>query len=452
MEEQNKVNIEVVSIDDLIQDDHNFNKGNEQGAQLLERSFRECGAGRSVLIDKDNRLVGGNKAQNGFKAAGKRKVIIVDSDADTLVAVRRKDVSLDSAEGRKMAYLDNLTTQVNLTWDETELEAVQADVDGFDIADFGFDIEDLPQVTFPTGDETEEQAIERKRKEFEEKMAAGELDENDPEYQEFVKKFEAKRTTDDCYTPDVVYDAVAEWVASEYNVSRANFVRPFYPGGDYQKERYKPTDIVVDNPPFSILASIIDWYNERGIRYFLFGPQLTLMGTTAKRCACIPIGVGITYANGANVNTSFATNLEPDDIAFRADARLWKMVNDANREYEKSIRKQLPKFIYPRNVIMTPTLSAFSRLGIDFVAKKSEVEPISELDQQREAGKAIYGKGYLMSDRLAEERERCEQLRTEREVQLKAEKEREARESSQVWELSQRERDIIERLNQNAES
>ena len=132
---QEDVNIEVVSIDDLIQDDHNFNKGNEQGAQLLERSFRECGAGRSVLIDKDNRLVGGNKAQKGFKAAGKKKVIIVDSDADTLVAVRRKDVSLDSVEGRKMAYLDNLTTQVNLTWDQTELEAVQADVEGFDIAD-----------------------------------------------------------------------------------------------------------------------------------------------------------------------------------------------------------------------------------------------------------------------------------------------------------------------------
>ena len=137
---QEEVNIEVVSIDDLIQDDRNFNKGNEQGAQLLERSVRECGAGRSVLIDKDNRLVGGNKAQKGFKAAGKKKVIIVDSDADTLVAVRRKDVSLDSAEGRKMAYLDNLTTQVNLTWDQTELEAVQADVEGFDIADFGVDL------------------------------------------------------------------------------------------------------------------------------------------------------------------------------------------------------------------------------------------------------------------------------------------------------------------------
>ena len=146
---QEEIKVDVIDVDELIPDDKNFNKGNEQGAQLLERSFRECGAGRSVLIDKDkdNRLVGGNKAQKGFKAAGKKKVIIVDSDADTLVAVRRKDVSLDSAEGRKMAYLDNLTTQVNLTWDQTELEAVQADVDGFDVADFGFDIEDLAEVS-----------------------------------------------------------------------------------------------------------------------------------------------------------------------------------------------------------------------------------------------------------------------------------------------------------------
>ena len=438
--EQNKVNIEVVSIDDLIQDDHNFNKGNEQGAQLLERSFRECGAGRSVLIDKDNRLVGGNKAQKGFKAAGKKKVIIVDSDADTLVAVRRKDVSLDSAEGRKMAYLDNLTTQVNLTWDQTELEAVQADVEGFDIADFGFDIEDLPQVTFPTGDETEEEAIERKRKEFEEKMAAGELDEDDPEYQEFVKKFEAKRTTDDCYTPDVVYDAVAEWVASEYNVSRANFVRPFYPGGDYQNEQYKPTDIVVDNPPFSILASIIDWYNERGIRYFLFGPQLTLLGTTARRCACLAVGVTITYANGAQINTSFATNLEPSDIAFRACGSLYKVVNDANEQLIQT--KKFPRYAYPKHIVMSQVLHKISRFGFDFVGRRSQCEPIEELDAQREVGKALYGKGFIISDNLVNEREIIEKQIAEKEEEMKA--------NATKWELSDRERDIIERLNQNA--
>jgi hypothetical protein len=179
--EQNKVNIEVVSIDDLIQDDHNFNKGNEQGAQLLERSFRECGAGRSVLIDKDNRLVGGNKAQKGFKAAGKKKVIIVDSDADTLVAVRRKDVSLDSAEGRKMAYLDNLTTQVNLTWDQTELEAVQADVEGFDVADFGVSAEDVPMI------EPKESVSDHTQNEDNEGESPN-IDEMDEETKEFYLK------------------------------------------------------------------------------------------------------------------------------------------------------------------------------------------------------------------------------------------------------------------------
>ena len=54
---QEEIKVDVIDVDELIPDDRNFNKGCEQGAQLLERSFRECGAGRSVLIDKDNRLV-----------------------------------------------------------------------------------------------------------------------------------------------------------------------------------------------------------------------------------------------------------------------------------------------------------------------------------------------------------------------------------------------------------
>lgn len=51
------------------------------------------------------------------------------------------------------------------------------------------------------------------------------------EYSEFVEKFKLKKTTDDCYTPDKVYDAVAGWVENEYGVKREIFVRPFYPGG-----------------------------------------------------------------------------------------------------------------------------------------------------------------------------------------------------------------------------
>ena len=120
--EENKVNTEVVDIDDLIQDDHNFNKGTEEGAQLIERSFKDYGAGRSVLIDKNNRIIAGNKSQKGAKGAGIKKVRVIETDGTELIAVKRTDLSLDSKEGREMALLDNLTSQKNLNWDHVELQ------------------------------------------------------------------------------------------------------------------------------------------------------------------------------------------------------------------------------------------------------------------------------------------------------------------------------------------
>jgi len=145
MSNEKQIHTEVVDIDDLIQDDHNFNRGTEEGAELIGRSFKEHGAGRSVFIDKNNRLVGGNKAQIGFKGAGYRKVVIVDSDPDTLVAVRRKDVDLDTKEGREMALLDNLTTERNLSWDPEEFSAVE--VEGFDPSEYGFEVPEFDDGT-----------------------------------------------------------------------------------------------------------------------------------------------------------------------------------------------------------------------------------------------------------------------------------------------------------------
>ena len=133
----------VIDIEELAQDTHNFNRGNEQGQQLMERSFKELGAGRSILLDRNGNIIAGNKSQKAAIAAGIKKVRVIETTGDELVAVKRTDVDIDTAEGRKMAFLDNLTTQVNLTWDETEIQAVQADVEGFDVGDFGFDIGEL---------------------------------------------------------------------------------------------------------------------------------------------------------------------------------------------------------------------------------------------------------------------------------------------------------------------
>ena len=175
---ENEKQTEVVDIRDIIPDDHNFNAGTEKGREMIEKSFRELGAGRSILLDKNNRIIAGNKSQQAAIATGITKVRIVDTEGDEIVAVRRRDVDLDSKLGRELAFADNATQQVSLAWDETELQAVQADVEGFDIADFGFDIEDLPQMTFPTGDDVHTNSS---NSDNEESDNDEEEDETDPE-------------------------------------------------------------------------------------------------------------------------------------------------------------------------------------------------------------------------------------------------------------------------------
>ena len=157
----------------------------------------------------------------------------------------------------------------------------------------------------------------------------GELFEHGYEYDAFVKKFEPKKTTDDCYTPHKVYEAVAEWVAREYKKDRAAFVRPFYPGGNYEEYAYKESDIVVDNPPFSILSKIVRFYNEHGILFFLFAPHLTLFTNVDDQTTGIITDNNITYENGANVHTAFLTNMDRSMIRTASD--LYKEIKKSER-------------------------------------------------------------------------------------------------------------------------
>ena len=129
-----------IDIKTLVQDDHNFNKGTEAGRKLMEKSFTELGAGRSILVDKDGRIIAGNKSQQAAIAAGIQKVRVIESDGSELIAVKRTDISLDSKEGRELALADNLTTQINLAWDEAELTSVAAQ-EGIDLEDWGVPLE-----------------------------------------------------------------------------------------------------------------------------------------------------------------------------------------------------------------------------------------------------------------------------------------------------------------------
>jgi hypothetical protein len=129
--------ITTAKLSDLIPDDKNFNKGTEFGQHLIEKSLRENGAGRSILIDKNNRIIAGNKTTENAAAIDLNDVIIVETDGTKLVAVKRTDIDIDTEQGRQMALADNATSAANLSWDEDQLRAMQKEMDGFDPEEWG---------------------------------------------------------------------------------------------------------------------------------------------------------------------------------------------------------------------------------------------------------------------------------------------------------------------------
>jgi len=112
-----------VKLSDLTPDDKNFNKGSEFGNSLIEKSFRKFGAGRSILIDKNNRIIAGNKSVENAMAIGMDDVQIIESDGTKIIAVKRTDIDLNSPEGREMALADNASAKANIVFDAEVIEA-----------------------------------------------------------------------------------------------------------------------------------------------------------------------------------------------------------------------------------------------------------------------------------------------------------------------------------------
>jgi sporulation protein YlmC with PRC-barrel domain len=139
----------TTKLKDLIPDNKNFNKGTEYGNSLIEKSLRKFGAGRSILIDKNNRIIAGNKTIENAAAIGLEDLQIVESDGTKIIAVKRTDIDLDSKEGRELALADNATAKANIDWDiETTFEV--ANEFGFDAGEWG--INDVNEIE-PSGDD-----------------------------------------------------------------------------------------------------------------------------------------------------------------------------------------------------------------------------------------------------------------------------------------------------------
>ena len=128
------------NIESLVPDNKNFNKGTQYGDHLMDESLRRFGLGRSILIDKNNRIISGNKTAEKAADIGFTDVVVVEVDGNQLVAVKRKDIDLDSAKGRELALADNATGKANLCFD-TDLIMQEAEKFDFDPEDWGVPME-----------------------------------------------------------------------------------------------------------------------------------------------------------------------------------------------------------------------------------------------------------------------------------------------------------------------
>ena len=236
------------------------------------------------------------------------------------------------------------------------------------------------------------------------------------DYDGFLDKFEPKKTTDDCYTPPAVYEAVKDWVVKEYAVdTSAPIIRPFVPGGDFEKCEYPAGCAVIDNPPFSILSHIVEFYTERAIPFFLFAPALNCLNKRTYKVTIIAVNAKIVYENGAKVLTSFVTNMAPKDVVIDTPPDLYAAIDRANRQKEK---RELQKFIFPRNAITTSRLSNIARNGRRLTIMRKECLFASDLEALKKNGKSVFGNALIISsaaaERAAAERAAAERAAAER--------------------------------------
>lgn len=376
--------IEKININEIIPYANNAKLHPDWQIEQIKESIEQFGNNDPIAIDENNVVIEGHGRLLALKELGYHEAEII------------RLTHLSDEEKRAYILAHNKLT-MNTSFDIELLEQELFSIEDIDMEEFGFDLSD--------------------------------------EYENFIDKFQTDtpKTTDDCYTPQNIYDAIKDYVIDKYNLTGRKVVRPFYPGGDYQNFTYPKDCVVIDNPPFSILAEIVKWYNKNEIEYFLFSPYLTNLGT--RETNHIVTDARITYENGAVVNTAFLTNM--GGWLIESDPKLQEIIEEENKENIKK-DKELPKYEYPDEVILSTTIGQLSKNGVDFKLKKEDCYFIRQLEHQKEHGKVLFGAGYLISKAKTEEIAKAKKI-------MKAKEEAEAFR----WELSDNEKAIIERLGSN---
>ena len=117
-------------------DKRNYRKHGDKNKKLIKKSLDELGAGRSIVIDNDGEIIGGNGV---FEAWGDKPVKVIETDGSELVVVKRTDLSTDDEKRKRLAVMDNSTSDSS----EFDLVLLQEDFEVPDLQDMGIDVPDI---------------------------------------------------------------------------------------------------------------------------------------------------------------------------------------------------------------------------------------------------------------------------------------------------------------------
>ena len=182
---------------------------NDKAVDAVVNSIREFGFKVPAVIDKSGEIIAGHTRYKAAKKLGMKEIACIIAD------------DLTEEQIRAFRLADNKVGEM-AEWDFDLLDEELEKMSYIDMEEFGFDFKEPSHFW---GDEEGERT---------------------EEYNEFEEKFKQKLTTDDCYTPEEVYEVVKNWAVKEYGLEGKNIVRPFYPGGDYENENYGENDVVID--------------------------------------------------------------------------------------------------------------------------------------------------------------------------------------------------------------
>ena len=128
-----------MKINELKNDHKNARKRTDRSSALIKESLQKYGAGRSIVIDEENRILAGNGTIAGARAAGIKNVRVIETEGDEIIAVKRKGLSEDQKVG--LALADNRTSDLS-EWDKEMLHQLSEDHD----IDPWFTKEDLAEI------------------------------------------------------------------------------------------------------------------------------------------------------------------------------------------------------------------------------------------------------------------------------------------------------------------